>query len=142
MELQSTHAYIARRDVVDGRACGLEDAHRATRVGDLDPIHDDADPFPHGLDPRRSRVIPDGLLSWAGSDPFDRRCGHSSMMRQSPGTRPTGSLMHISGPAAPNTSVMRFGRIDAVSTRLQRTWFPVDVRSTLASVDGVDGRSS
>jgi len=68
--LEEVQPNVGRREVVDGRPGGLEDAERVRRLGDRDAVDDDPDPLPNRLDPRRSGVVPDRLLPGARPYPI------------------------------------------------------------------------
>src|SRR5215213_11190276 len=61
--LQMLHPHVLGRDVVHGRVARLEDALCPRGVGERDAAEDDLDLLVHVLEPRRTRVVPDGLLS-------------------------------------------------------------------------------
>src|SRR5215211_485831 len=61
--LQMLHPYVLLRDVVHGRVARLENALCARGVGERDAAEDDLDLLVDVLEPRRTRVVPDGLLS-------------------------------------------------------------------------------
>src|SRR5215211_402910 len=64
--LQMLHPYVLRRDVVHGRVARLEDAFRPCGIGERYATEDDLDLLAYVLELRRTRVVPDGLLSGAG----------------------------------------------------------------------------
>src|SRR5215211_8964281 len=55
--------HVLGRDVVHGRVTRLEDVLCPRGVGERDAAEDDLDLLVHVLEPRRTRVVPDGLLS-------------------------------------------------------------------------------
>jgi hypothetical protein len=57
---------VFRRDVVHGRVAGLQDAFGPRGVGERHPAENDLDLTVHILEPRRARIVPDGLLAWTG----------------------------------------------------------------------------
>src|SRR5215203_2180436 len=61
---QMLHPYVFLRDVVDGRVACLENALRPRGVGERHAAKDDLDLSVYVLEPGRTRVVPDGLLSW------------------------------------------------------------------------------
>jgi hypothetical protein len=72
------------RQVVHGRMARLQHAHDIRRVDDPLAAEFDRDPAIHGLDARRTRVIPDGLLTGGGR--MRNGTGHPSTLRTNWGT--------------------------------------------------------
>src|SRR5215203_2420985 len=64
--LQVLHPYIVLWDIVHRRVARLEDAFGTCGVGERYAAEDDLDLPVHILDPRRARIVPDGLLTWTG----------------------------------------------------------------------------
>src|SRR5215204_6089030 len=60
---QELHLDVLRQNVIHGWVARLEDAFCPRGVGERDTAEDDLDLLAHVLDPRRTRIIPDGLLS-------------------------------------------------------------------------------
>src|SRR5215203_612201 len=61
--LQMLHPYVLWRDVAHGRVARLENPLCPRGVGERDAAEDYLDLLVHVLEPRRTRVVPDGLLS-------------------------------------------------------------------------------
>src|SRR5215217_814910 len=60
---QMLHPYVPWRDVVHGRVARLQDTFRPRGVGVRHAAEDDLDLLVHVLEPRRTRIVPYGLLS-------------------------------------------------------------------------------
>src|SRR5918995_3130132 len=60
---QELHLDVLRRDVVDWRVARLENALCPCGVREREAAEDDLDLLIHVLEPRRTRVVPDRLLS-------------------------------------------------------------------------------
>src|SRR5215204_2746905 len=61
--LQMLHPDVLLRDVVHGRMARLENPLCPCGVGERNAAEDDLDLLVHVLEPRRTRVVPDGFLS-------------------------------------------------------------------------------